>query len=297
MLICIFYEFSAAYSTNCRYFVYLVLLIFRVGGKDKPTRFLSFVEAVHGFRHLLTQEDLDRAMSLCTSLKGHLKSKFLVLSDDRILPPYQPKSGKRSHPDNSLDSVPGKRTHQDPGVSGAQASAASATSATPAASFSSVVQTHLIPGVSVIQASAASATSAPPPTSFPLVVPQGPTVFPPLMIQGQASARPVSFASAVMSVPPPLITQPAVAEPGGSEVARANAPAASYKVRSRQRGKGPAPAKTMTGTTNSASRLTPSRAAKGKKDAPASTGTVTSPHEQYESCDSNDEGSVMEDQA
>ena len=162
MLICIFYEFSAAYSTNCRSFLYLVLLIFRVGGKDKPTRFLSFVEAVHGFRHLLTQDDLDRAMSLCTSLKGHLKSKFLVLSDDRILPPYQPKSGKRSHPDNSSDSVPGKRTHQDPGVSGAQASAASATSTAPAASFSSVVQTHLIPGVSVIQASAASATSAPP---------------------------------------------------------------------------------------------------------------------------------------
>ena len=142
-----------------------------------------------------------------------------------------------------------------------------------------------------------SSLSAAPPTSFPLVVPQGPTVFPPLMIQGQASARPVSFASAVMSVPPPLITQPSVAEPGGSEVARATAPAVAYKVRSRQRGKGPAPAKTMTGTTNSASRLTPSRAAKGKKDAPASTGTVTSPHEQYESCDSNNEGSVMEDQA
>ena len=52
-------------------------------------------------------------MSLCTSLKGHLKSKFLVLSDDRILPPYQPNRGKRSHPDDNQDAVPGKRTHQD----------------------------------------------------------------------------------------------------------------------------------------------------------------------------------------
>lgn len=89
------------------------LLLFRVGGKDKPTRFLSFVEAVHGFRHLLTQEDLDRAMSLCTSLKGHLKSRFLVLSDDRILPPYQPNRGKRSRPDDAQEAASVKRTHQD----------------------------------------------------------------------------------------------------------------------------------------------------------------------------------------
>ena len=88
-----FFELYREFSDKFYFF-------FRVGGKDKPTRFLSYVEAVHGFRHLLKQEDLDKALSLCTSLKGHLKSRFLVLSDDRILPPYQPKSGKRSHPDS-----------------------------------------------------------------------------------------------------------------------------------------------------------------------------------------------------
>ena len=86
-------------------------MIFRVGGKDKGTRFLSYVEAVHGFHHLLTQEDLDRALSLCTSLKGHLRSRFIVLSDDRVLPPYQGNRGKRSHPDNDQENVSGKRYH------------------------------------------------------------------------------------------------------------------------------------------------------------------------------------------
>ena len=63
--------------------------LLRVGGKDQGTRFLSFVDAIAGFRHLLTQADLDRALSLCSGQKGRLKSKYLVLSDDRVLPPYQ----------------------------------------------------------------------------------------------------------------------------------------------------------------------------------------------------------------
>ena len=72
--------------------------LLRVGGKDQGTRFLSFVDAVAGFRHLLTQEDLDRALSLCSGQKGKLKSRFLVLSDDRTLPPYQgPKSTRSSY--------------------------------------------------------------------------------------------------------------------------------------------------------------------------------------------------------
>ena len=41
------------------------------GGKDQGTRFLSFVDAISGFKHLLKQEDLDRALSLCTGLRGH----------------------------------------------------------------------------------------------------------------------------------------------------------------------------------------------------------------------------------
>ena len=51
-----------------------------------------------GYRHLLTVEDLNKAASMCTSLKGVLRSRFLVLSDNRD-PPPPPARGKRSHPD------------------------------------------------------------------------------------------------------------------------------------------------------------------------------------------------------
>ena len=95
------------------HFLTVSLLSFRVGGKNQGTRFLSFVDAIHGFRHLLKQEDLDRALSLCTGLRGHLKSRFLVLSDDRILPPYQGNRQKRSHPgDDEVNQLPGKRPNQ-----------------------------------------------------------------------------------------------------------------------------------------------------------------------------------------
>ena len=70
--------------------------LLRVGGKDKGTRFLSFVDAMIGFRHLLTEEDLNKAASLCTSMKGTLQSKFLVLSDDKVLPPPPNPKRKRT---------------------------------------------------------------------------------------------------------------------------------------------------------------------------------------------------------
>ena len=76
-------------NSTCSVSAFTARPLLRVGGKDQGTRFLSFVDAVAGFRHLLTQEDLDRALSLCSGQKGKLKSKFLVLSDDRTLPPYQ----------------------------------------------------------------------------------------------------------------------------------------------------------------------------------------------------------------
>ena len=69
------------------------------GGKDKGPRFLSFVDSMLGFRHLLKQEDLDKAASMCQGLKGHLRSRFLVLSDDRQPPPAPTK--KRPHPDQT----------------------------------------------------------------------------------------------------------------------------------------------------------------------------------------------------
>lgn len=77
------------------------------GGKDKGTRFLSFVDAISGFKHLLTQEDLDKAASMCQGLKGHLQSRFIVLSDDRQPPP--PPSKKRPFADVGDDSPRIKR--------------------------------------------------------------------------------------------------------------------------------------------------------------------------------------------
>ena len=68
-------------------FNYLVIVLFSVGTKESGTRHLSYVDAVLGFRHLLQQADLDRALSLCTGMRGKLKSRFIVLSDDRVLPP------------------------------------------------------------------------------------------------------------------------------------------------------------------------------------------------------------------
>ena len=77
------------------------------GGKDQGTRFLSFVDAMLGFRHLLTQEDLDKAASMCQGLKGHLRSRFLVLSDDRQPPP--PPNKKRPFTDDSVTDPGNKR--------------------------------------------------------------------------------------------------------------------------------------------------------------------------------------------
>ena len=78
-------------------------LLLRVGAKYGPTRFLTYVEAINGYRHLLSQKDIDKAASLCTSLRGHLKSRFIVLNDDRkpqpppSKPGQSPESGSSSH--------------------------------------------------------------------------------------------------------------------------------------------------------------------------------------------------------
>ena len=88
------------------YFNFL-FLIFRVGTKESGTRFLTYVDAVLGFRHLLLQADLDRALSLCTGMKGKLKSRFIVLSDERVLPPAPPRAqrGKRKQDSDEPDVV------------------------------------------------------------------------------------------------------------------------------------------------------------------------------------------------
>lgn len=102
--------------------------LLRVGGKDKGTRFLSFVDAMLGFRHLLTDEDLSKAASLCTSMRGQLRSKFLVLSDDRPLPPPPAGRGKRPHPDHpeAEPNKPSKTSRQVSGKDRPQVSQASA---------------------------------------------------------------------------------------------------------------------------------------------------------------------------
>lgn len=85
--------------------IFSILTLFcRVGTKESGTRFLTYVDAVAGFRHLLQQADLDRTMSLCTGMKGKLKSRFVVLSDDRVLPPPPPRGQRAKHkPDSEPD--------------------------------------------------------------------------------------------------------------------------------------------------------------------------------------------------
>ena len=88
--------------------IFSFIIISSVGGKDQGTRFLTYTDAIAGFRHLLTQADLDRALSLCTSQRGHLRSRYLVLSDDRVLPPYQ---GSRPKSVNPQQPQPGQQSH------------------------------------------------------------------------------------------------------------------------------------------------------------------------------------------
>ena len=89
--------------------------LLRVGGKDKGTRFLSFVDAMLGFRHLLTVDDLNKASSLCTSMKGTLKSKFIVLSDDKMLPPPPSARRKRVLSGDQEQSLPSKNSRPEKG--------------------------------------------------------------------------------------------------------------------------------------------------------------------------------------
>lgn len=94
-------------------------LFFRVGVKDKGSRFLSFVDTMNGYRHLLTPEDINKAASLCTSLRGVLKSRFMVLSDDHTPPPPPNARGKRKNPDDEVDE-PAKRFQAGQGPPNAQ---------------------------------------------------------------------------------------------------------------------------------------------------------------------------------
>ena len=65
---------------------------------------MTFVDSINGFKHLLTPEDLDKALSMCSSLRGKLRSRFIVLSDDRNPPPPPANNrGKRTLDDGPED--------------------------------------------------------------------------------------------------------------------------------------------------------------------------------------------------
>ena len=290
----------------------------RVGGKDMGTRFLSYVEAIHGFRHLLTQEDLDRAMSLCTSLKGHLKSRFLVLSDDRILPPYQGNRGKRAHPDENGDevNVSGKRSHQSSDVHhrstpGLSSIPAQSSTFTPSASNQQVIG---VP-VSVINGGAGAQSSLPFGYAFPPVVSGGlvqsvqgvsgvtqiaapltyPSVGPSGFVSLPSGAQSQLMTSSMMQYPPPPVAQLQKLAPAGPVEVASKSPA--YKVvpsRRRTKAKEKTSKTDKTESSVNPARLTPSRAAKNKSGPKESSGAkdVTSPTEDYESCASADESST-----
>ena len=302
-----------------------------MGGKDKGTRFLSYVEAIHGFRHLLTQEDLDRAMSLCVSLKGHLKSRFLVLSDDRILPPYQGNRGKRAHPDDAdNDAASGKRTHHDAASratprpptgnsvvatpsSSFAAIVSSQASATPLTSYVPTVSSQHVVGFPAPAHGVASGQSflpfgyACPPGVQPQAVPGVSGVVPiaapmslaPAGISGQDSAamgaQLLPMSSVLMQFPPPSVAQPQ-GQATGLPVGVVSGSPAYKTVKSRRSNKSKVDKSKIekTDKTTIPTRLTPSRKAKGKPGPKESSGAneVTSPVEDYESCASDDETST-----
>ena len=162
------------------------------GGKDKGTRFLNFVDAISGFRHLLTQEDIDKAASMCQGLKGHLRSRFIVISDDRQPPP--PPSKKRPLSDDVNEN--------DVNVKRSQKSAASTPLPTviPPSNAGLTPMPTVIPnsGQFIGYAVQGTSSSVPPVTTFVGSAafnqpPPGsifsPSSFPPL--QGDQQARPI----------------------------------------------------------------------------------------------------------
>ena len=239
-------------------------------------------------------------MSLCTSLKGHLKSCFLVLSDDRVLPPYQGK--KRSHPDGDQVNVSGKRTHQDSlSASRVVPSTSGVAGVTPLVSYQAINTGISGPMISVpaTQQSfgfSGFSTGPPGPPGVLQAVPahgmmSHPSLMPPNVGYVSVSAPSQMISSAMMQYPPPSQAQPQTQiQVLASPVEQVTASPAFTKVVSRRsRGKGKSSAASATTVT----RPTPPRAAKkvGTTSVPVPS-DVKSPGDQYESC-----GSVTEEEA
>ena len=130
-------------------------------------------------------------MSLCTGMKGKLKSRFVVLSDDRVLPPPPARArGKRKPDDQQADLGPkrnrgGRTTPVSTGfISGAS-------SGHPGSNLTSV------PGVTSISTNFNPATGA---NSLPLAISTG---FTPAA-GANSLPRATSLLSRVFGVPPPI---------------------------------------------------------------------------------------------
>ena len=286
------------------------------------------MDAINGFRHLLLQEDLDRALSLCTGLKGQLKNKFIVLSDDRILPPYQGNKGKRSHPDDEANPTSVKRQHHEHG-------------------HNVVPVIQLIPGVSPIVQPPGPAFSAQPfqgihnvnaPLTPAHLIQGGPSNvafthsnFPPLsapahlMVYNQAQGQSQSPVTQVSPASNQMLVQAMIHGPGPSQ--NTHAPTSQVVAQTTSQSHVLPPDGVQAATFNTVvqsarpvhgyvtvknqksgrvrgkkkggeatpSRLTPSRLAKEKTKSQSAPMDVTSPAENYESCDEST-ASVEDDQ-
>ena len=282
------------------------------------------MDAINGFRHLLVQEDLDRALSLCTGLKGQLRNKFIVLSDDRILPPYQGNKGKRTHPDDEANPTSVKRQHHEHGQN-----------------VVPVIQ--LIPGVSPIVQPPGPAFSAQPfqgihnvnaPLTPAHLIQGGPSNvafthsnFPPLsapahlMVYNQAQGQSQSPVTQVSPASNQMLVQAMIHGPGPSQ--NTHAPTNQVVAQTTSQSHDGVQAATFNTVVQSArpihgyvtvknqksgrvrgkkkggeatpSRLTPSRLAKEKTKSQSAPMDVTSPAENYESCDEST-ASVEDDQ-
>ena len=248
-------------------------------------------------------------------MRGQLKSKFLVLSDDRVLPPYQGNKGKRSRPgDDDPNQASGKRQNQ----------AGHSPLTAPVVAGVSVIQPQhglVVPGpvpqLSQIQAGGHYCTAPPgPPAIMPISAPSfRPILSPDIQVVDQVNALGVvpqvqtgpsgaimsfhqvqAFQGSVPQAPdissssfPPLPTIQGP-PPQTSNATRVQAQVhgfttvASKTTRRRNKKKDPQA---------NPSRSTPSRAAKNK--ATVTNMEVTSPTKNYESCGSSNE-SVPDDQ-
>ena len=261
-------------------------------------------------------------------MRGHLKSKFIVLSDDRVLPPYQGNKGKRSRPgDDDLNHASGKRQHQATYAQHAAQAVAGVNAIQFAPGFvypGQVSQVNFIPVVGhQPQASPGLVPNADPlyigPGQRSLaspdiqladqvnvagVVPQAQVVY-----GGAPPSGPVILQHQFLQGPPPLSAIPVPSAVSSSfhpvQIIQGPTPQASNvttvqaQVLGVQHGYTTVTTKTTRRRNkkkdlqSKPSRSTPTRAAKNK--AESAPMEVTSPTENYESCGSSNE-SVPDDE-